>query len=303
MPSQTRDSITFHIDERDVAISSPDKLLWPDAGFTKRDLAEYYIAVADALLPHVADRPLTFKRAPGGVAEWWWYQTECPHPPPWVTTVPVPAAKRDRVWRYCVVNDTATLLWLANLGCLELHPLLVRQDDLARPTAVVFDLDPGPGTGLLECCAVALRLRDELTTARLTGFVKTSGAKGMHVFVPLAGRTTFDETRSYARTIAARLAAADPTRITDRTPKEQRAGKVLIDWQQNGPYRSLAAPYSLRLLSVPLVSMPLDWEEVAAVVEARDAVDLVFSPNRARARLAASGDPWNSIGMIEQAIS
>ena len=292
----------LRIEGKDVEISHPERVLWPRLGFTKGDLASYYESVAPAVLAHLAGRPLTFVRAPGGIGDRWWYQTECPHPPRWVATAPVPGARGDRVWDYCVVNDAATLLWLANLGCVELHPLLATADDLERATMVVFDLDPGIGTDLVACCRVALALRAALDRQGLEAFIKTSGAVGIHVVVPLTERATFDSTRSFARALARDLTDQDPDLVTDRMAKAGRVGKVFIDWQQNGPYKSLVAPYSLRLLDVPLVSTPLLWSEVEQAVMAGDERRLVFDPARALARLRRDLDPWADMWSWDQGL-
>ncbi|HWC14837.1 MAG TPA: non-homologous end-joining DNA ligase [Actinomycetota bacterium] len=302
--SAVEDAAALSIDAagRQVTITTPGRVLWPDIGFTKRDLAAYYVEVAEVLVPHLADRPVTLKRAPEGTTRPWWYQTECPSVAPWARTVPVPAAKGERVWNYCVVDDDATLLWLVNLGCIEFHPLLVRCGDLAAPTSVVFDLDPGPDVGLVECCEVALTLRRHLDGCGLTSFVKTSGGVGMHVVVPLSPPTTFDETRSFARGIAEQLVAETSGRVTDRMARGDRGGRVFVDWQQNGAYKSIPAPYSVRLMGVPLVSVPLRWEEVENAGDAGEAA-LLFVPSRALQRLSGGGDPWADLWHTDQRLS
>lgn len=286
-------------DSREVAITTPARVLWPEVGFTKKDLAEYYTLVAAVLLPHLVDRPVTLKRAPEGTTRPWWYQTECPSPPPWIRTTPVPGAKGDRTWNYCVVEDAATLLWLVNLGCIEFHPLLVRCSDLSAPTTIVFDLDPGDDVGLGGCCEVALMLRTELESRGLTSFVKTSGGSGLHVVVPLANGATFEQTRWLARDLGETLAGLKPRRVTARVQRQERTRRVFVDWKQNGPYKSIPAPFSVRLMRVPLVSMPLAWQDVEQAIDGDDAA-LLFTPARALQVIQQAGDPWAGIGEVEQ---
>lgn len=288
--------------ERRIALSSPDRILWPAIGFTKRNLADYYAAIAPALLPHLVGRPVTFKRAHEGINGHWWYQTECPHPPPWVETAPVPAATSDRVWNYCVVRDGATLLWLANLGCIELHPLLARSSDLTRAAAVVFDLDPGQGCGLVQCAEIALMLRALLEAEGLMSFVKTSGASGIHVTVPLDPGAAFEATAAFAANMSAAMVRLAPDRVTDQMAKATRAGKVFIDWRQNGPYKSLAAPYSLRLMTLPLVSVPLTWTELEDALDG-EGQGLLFLPSEVLARVANGTEPWAAVATTKQTLT
>ena len=278
---------------RRVTISSPGRVLWPEAGFTKSDALLYYTQIAPVLLPEIRDRPLTLKRAPEGTAGPWWYQTECPRPPGWMRTIAVPGAEGDKTWNYCAADEPAALVWLANLGCLELHPLLFAEADPAHPLDLVFDLDPGPPAGLVEAAAVALTLRSVLADQGLRSFVKSSGAAGLHVVVPLAGTNTFDETRTFARLVAETIEDADGAVVTQKGPGARR-GKVLIDWQQNGRFRSVAGPYSLRLARLPYVAAPLGWDELeAAIAEGRDS-RLLLLPREVLERVGAGTDPWQA---------
>ncbi|MCA1826453.1 MAG: non-homologous end-joining DNA ligase [Myxococcales bacterium] len=251
-----------------------DKVMYPQAGFTKGDVVAYYRAVAPALLPHLSGRAVTLARFPDGVEGAGWYQSNCPKGAP--KTVEV---TRARTVRYCLIDDLEALLWAVNLGTLELHPFLAPAADPDRPRAMVLDLDPGPGAGLAHCCEVAMRLRRLLDPDPSS--VKTSGAKGLHVYVPVSG--TYAETKARAR----ELARALPEHLaTDRHELLHREGKVLIDWRQNDPNRSTIAPWSLRATRVPLVSTPLRWEELA------DPSRLAFSPAMALERLERDGDPF-----------
>lgn len=286
--------IEVDVGGRRVTISSPDRMLWPEAGFTKSDALLYYTEIAPVLLPEVRDRPLTLKRAPEGAAGPWWYQTECPHPPAWMRTIAVPSAEGDKTWSFCAADEPAALVWLANLGCLELHPLLFVEADPAHPLDLVFDLDPGPPAGLVEAASVALTLREVLEGIGLPSCVKSSGAAGLHVLVLLDGTNTFEETKAFARLVAETLEKDDPRVVTEKGPRARR-GKVLIDWQQNGRFRSVAGAYSLRLARLPYVAAPLGWDELEATVdEGRDS-RLLLLPRQVLERVERGADPWQRV--------
>lgn len=274
----------LEIEGRRLTLSSPERMLWPEAGFTKRRMLDYYTAVAPALLPHIEDRPLTLARFPEGVDAYGWYQTQCRGRPEWLPT------RRVGSQDYCVVSDLPSLLWAANRGAVELHPLLARGERTDEPSVVVFDLDPGAPADLVDCCRVALELRGVLADAGLASVPKTSGSLGLHVYVPLNTRQTYAETKPFARTIAALLAARHPDRVVDRTARSLRAGKVLVDWGQNAETKSTIAPYSLRAMRYPTVSTPLAWAEVEAVAAQGGRERLTFGPDEARARVARLGD-------------
>ena len=276
------------VDGRTVHLSSLDKLLWPQARFTKGDMLDYYRAIAPALLPHLAGRPLTLGRFPDGVEGRGFAQNECRGSPEWLRTHAVTISS-GTVRRFCVVDDLPSLLWVVNQNALELHPFLALAERPDHPTAVVFDLDPGDGADLADCCDVALRLRTLLSELGLVAFAKTSGAAGLHVFVPVSG-ATFEETRPFARELAARLAAEQPERVTDRQARGLRAGKVLVDWLQNDPMRSTVAPYSLRAMPFPTVSMPVRWEEVEALAAERRTERMTFLSEDALVRVERNGD-------------
>jgi bifunctional non-homologous end joining protein LigD len=248
---------------RRVRLTNLDKVLWPRTGTTKRELFAYYIAIASALLPHIAGRPLTLGRYPDGVEGVNWFQTTCPHPPPWMETYPVRARDGGRGPNYCLVMDLAGLLWVVNLASIELHPLLVRSHRRDEATVVVFDLDAGPGASLAACCRVACELRARLSSHGLEAYPKTSGLEGLHVYVPLNSGAAFADTRRFARAVAADL-ARDRRDVTHLKAPRDRVGKVLIDWGRNSPNLSTVAPYSLRAMGWPVASTPVTWEEVEA---------------------------------------
>lgn len=280
----------IEVEGRRFAVSNLDKVLWPEAGFTKGDMIDYYRRVAPALLPHLGGRPVTLRRFPAGIEGWSWYQLQWPKGhPEWLPTRPVPGRTR-RVWDFCLVNDLPSLLWAANLGALELHPLLARGERLDEPSVVVFDLDPGPPADVVDCCDVALTLRDMLADLGLVSLVKTSGSVGLHVYVPLNAAQTFDETKTFARRLAARLASNHGERVTDDTRKSSRAGKILVDWMQNDATRSTVAAYSLRATAWPTVSTPVAWDEIERAAAARSAELLTFEPADVLTRLDRFGD-------------
>jgi bifunctional non-homologous end joining protein LigD len=279
---------------RTLALSNAEKVLFPAAGFTKRDLVDYYLAVAPAILPHLAGRAVTLARFPDGVDAPGWYQTNCPSGrPPWVGIAELRGG-RGQVLRYCRLENPAALAWAASMAAIELHPLLSSVDRDDAPAALVLDLDPRPPAGLADCARVALRIRELLAARRLEGRPKASGGAGLHVHVPLDGSAGFDAVNAFARAVARLLAARDPARVTDRMPLAGRAGKVLVDWRQNSPGRSLIAPWSLRAARLPLVAAPLRWGELEEVAESGDEDRLRIGPAEAIARLRCDGDPFAS---------
>jgi bifunctional non-homologous end joining protein LigD len=279
-----------------VEVSNPDKVLWPEAGFTKADLAAYYGAVAGAIVPHLAGRPVTLRRFPDGVDGWGWYQTNCRSAPDWLETAVVDG--RDAaVFRMCLLETPAALAWAANMAAIELHPLLARVPELDRPTAVVFDLDPGPPADVIDCCELALVLRERLAGVGLESFPKTTGSVGLHVYVPLNTTTTYAETRRFARALAESL--GDPRVVTIQR-RSARVGKVLVDWMQNDPMRSTVAPYSPRAVPWPTVSTPITWAEVAEALDRGRAELLTFTTETVVERLARHGDLFRPVLEVEQ---
>jgi bifunctional non-homologous end joining protein LigD len=260
-------------------LTNLDRVLWPAAGFTKGDMLDYYRAVAPVLLPHIAGRPLTLRRFPEGVDGPNWFQTNCRGAPPWVRVAPI-AGRRGGAFSMCVVDDVASLLWVVNLGTVELHPHPVLADDPARSNLLVLDLDPGDRAGLPECCEVALLLRERLPG---TPVVKTSGSLGLHVYARIEPAPD-TETKVVARALAEELAAERPDLVVARAGRDERAGRVFVDWLQNDATRSTVAPYSLRAAPWPLVSAPLSWAEV----ESRQPP--LVDAARALARVAELGD-------------
>jgi bifunctional non-homologous end joining protein LigD len=270
-----------------VELTSLEKVLWRRTGFTKGEMIEYYRAAAPALVPHLAWRPVTLGRFPDGVEGPGFAQNECRGRPDWLQTVEI-QLRSGEIRRYCLVNDLPSLLWVANLGTIELHPYLRRAGRLDQPTAMVLDLDPTPPATFGDCCRVALAARRLLEGEGLISVAKTSGAAGLHVFVPLNSEGTFAATKSFARVLAERLAAAAPALVATRMTRSGRAGKVLVDWLQNDPMRSTVAPYSLRAMPWPSVSTPVSWQEVEAA--ARHDEPPAFGPQDVLERLERLGD-------------
>jgi bifunctional non-homologous end joining protein LigD len=270
---------------RDVAITHPERVLYPATGMTKADVVAYYRTVAHVMVPHLRGRPLMLGRWPEGVEGRGFGQFECRGRPQWMSHHALRLTD-GRVVETCVADDARSLVWLANQGVIELHPYLYRVDAPDRPTAVVFDLDPGAGAGIAACCEVALLVRERLDALGLAAVVKTSGASGLHVFAPARG-ATFAETKALARRIASELARDRADRVTERIARDARARKVFVDWVQNDERRQTIAPYSLRAARVPRVSTPLSWDEVrAGALGAR----LVFGPDEVLERVRSRGD-------------
>lgn len=285
------------IGSKTLKVSNLGKILYPSVGFTKADVIDYYYRVSKAMLPHIAGRPLTLKRYPDGVDGKSFYQKECPaRRPEWVDTIPVGEGSVD----FCVVDDAAGLVWLANLASLEIHPLLVRERDLKTPTSVVFDLDPGPPANLLDCLAVALKLREALGELDLQAFPKTSGGKGLHIHVPLNTPVTFDHTKRFAHGMALLLQRSMPRKVTANMRTTVRRGKVLVDWSQNDDHKSTVAPYSLRAKDRPTVSTPVTWDEIEAVHGSRDMMSLSFEADDVLDRVEAQGDLFRPVVDLKQ---
>jgi bifunctional non-homologous end joining protein LigD len=289
----------LELEGRRLRLSSPEKVLWPRAGWTKRDLVDYYRAAAPVLLPHLRRRPLTLARFPDGVDERGWYQTNCRGHPEWMATHEL-VGRRGQLQRMCVVDDLPSLVWVANQGTIELHPFLAAAEATDHPLALVFDLDPGPPADVVACCVVALRIRDLLAADGLEGLAKTSGLVGLHVYVPLDGTVPFERTKSYARAVAERLEAETPALVTARSRRDLRSGRVLVDWLQNDSTRSTVAPYSLRAAPFPTVSTPVTWHEVEDVAAGGRAERLTFVAADVLRRIEADGDLFEPVVRLRQ---
>jgi bifunctional non-homologous end joining protein LigD len=275
---------------RELKLSNLGKVLYPEAGFTKRHLIDYYAAVAPVILPHLQGRPLTVVRWPDGVQGKSFFQKQSPaHRPDWVSTATIPASGKPI--DYTLAEDLPTLVWLANLAAIELHVPLARADAIDRPAAVVFDLDPGAPAGVLECARVALSLQGMFEHLGLRTLVKTSGSKGLQVYIPLNDpAVTYEQTKPFARAVAELLEVEEPELVVSRMTKTRREGRVLIDWSQNDEKKTTVCAYSLRATERPTVSTPLEWEEVRQALEAGDAEHLRFEASEVLERVRAQGD-------------
>ncbi|HEV3322291.1 MAG TPA: DNA ligase D [Solirubrobacteraceae bacterium] len=260
----TKQHVEIEVEGRRLRLSNREKLMYPHTGFTKGQLIDYYVAVAPWLLGHLAGHPVTLKRYPDGVEQPYFYEKRCPtHRPEWVQTAPVWSGRQEGTIEYCLIEDLPTLVWVANLAAIELHPSLARAGAQETPTALVFDLDPGEPAGQRECCRVALSIREIFDALGLQSLVKTSGLKGLQVYVPLNTAVTYEQTKPFARAVAELLEKQHPRLVVSRMTKSLRPGRVLIDWSQNDPHKTTVSVYSLRAHASPLISTPLDWEEVA----------------------------------------
>jgi bifunctional non-homologous end joining protein LigD len=280
-----------------LSLSNLDKVMYPETGFTKGQVIDYYTRIAPVLLPHLHDRPLTLKRYPNGVEGGHFYEKQCPsHRPDWVRSEPVELS--SKTIEFCICDDLPTLVWLANLADLELHPSLSKVPEVERPTLMAFDLDPGPGTGLVECCEVALLLRDALARLELDSFPKTSGSKGLQIYVPLnVDDVDYDHgTKPISNALARHLESEHPNLIVSQQKKELRKNRVLIDWSQNDEHKTTVSVYSLRARKRPTVSTPLTWDEV----EEGDADALVFEAEDVLARVEERGDLFAPVLELQQ---
>ncbi len=286
---------------RQLPIRNLDRVVFPQTATTKADLLDYYIRVGDLMLAHLRERLLHMHRYPEGVEGPRFWQKGCPeHRPEWMQTAPVWSRDKQANIDYCVVDELASLLWAVNIGSIELHTSLHTRADLHRPTTLAFDLDPGEGVDVVGCGEVALRLREMLADAGLRAYAKTSGSKGLQVYVPLNSDVTYAQTKPAARTIAQVLEEQWPERVVSRMAKALRAGKVLIDWGQNTEHKSMVCAYSVRAKSRPTVSTPVRWSEVQAAVDAGDPALLTFEMCDVLDRIARHGDLFADVLTLEQ---
>ena len=289
------------VDDRTLKLSNLDKVFYPKTGFTKGDLIDFYARIGPTLLPHLHDRPLTLKRYPNGVEEKFFYEKQCPsHRPDWVQTTAVWSGRNERTINYCLANDLSTLVWLANLADIELHTSLSVAEAIERPTMMVFDLDPGAPADIVQCCQVGLWVRDLFDQLGLESYPKTSGSKGLQVYVPLNTDVTYDDTKPFSKAVAELLEKQHPDHVVSRQTKELRPGKVLVDWSQNDQHKTTVNVYSVRAKDRPTVSTPVTWEEVERCLDAEDAELLVFDTRDVLARVDDQGDLFGPILAMSQ---
>jgi len=275
------------VDGRRLRLTNLDKVLYPATGFTKGEVIHYYTVIAPVMLPHLEGRPVTMLRLPDGVDGERFFEKRCPgHRPEWLPTVPLDAGSDIGA---CAIDEPAALVWTANLAALELHTPQARAADPWKPTAIVFDLDPGPGTDLSDCARVALALRELLTQLGLDAAIKTSGSKGLHLSLGLAPAVDDEHTKGFAFALGRVLESRDPQHVTTNMARNERGGKVFVDWSQNDRHKTTVCAYSLRATPVPGVSTPVSWDEVAVAADG-DTDALVFAPHDVTARVGELGD-------------
>ncbi len=284
-----------------VSLSNLDKDLYPAYGFTKAQILDYYRGIAPFLLPHLKDRALTLKRYPEGVDKEYFFEKRCPaHRPSWVKTAEIPQHHKEPI-TFCVVNDLESLIWVGNLASLELHVPLARAGSLQTPDFMVFDLDPGDGTDVLDCARVALILRDLLDGLGLVNFIKTSGRKGLHLYVPLNRKeTTFDDTKAFSKSVAGIMQKHYPDLVTAKMAKEHRSSRVFINWSQNDQSLTTVSVYSLRAAEKPFVSFPLEWKDVEEGARQGDREKFQILHSEALRRVEEKGDLFREVLVKEQ---
>jgi bifunctional non-homologous end joining protein LigD len=291
------------VGRRKLKLTNLDKVLYPKTGATKAEVIDYYARVADAIVPHLRGRPLTLRRFPEGVGrpDTSFFEKNCPkHRPEWVKTTPIYVDRRAGEIDFCLCENTATLIWMAQLASLELHPSLSKAIRMEQPTVLAFDLDPGKPAGLVQCCKVALRVRELFSAFEMECFPKVSGGKGLQVYVPLNTKVTYEQTSPFAKAIAQLLEKQTPKEVVSKMAKVERRGKVFVDWSQNHQKKTTIGVYSLRAREHPTASMPLHWKEVERAAKRGDAGDLRFEIPDAINRLETEGDLFEPVLKLTQ---
>src|SRR5271165_6956700 len=289
------------IQGRHLKLSNLEKVLYPATGFPKKDVIDYYARIAPAMIPHLAGRALTRKRYPDGVDGEPFFEKNAPmHKPDWVKTAPIWSGRNRRTIHYVLANDLPTLVWLANLAALELHPSLALAKDVACPTMMVFDLDPGPPANIVQCCEVGLWLREIFDHFGLQSFPKTSGSKGLQIYIPLNSKTSYEQTKSFAHAVARLLEQEHPELVVSDMKKAVRTNKVFVDWSQNDEHKTTISVYSLRAREQPTVSTPVEWSEVEQALKKKDAARMVFEAKDVLARVEKMGDLFAPVQKLKQ---
>jgi bifunctional non-homologous end joining protein LigD len=296
-----KNSPVVEVEGKHLKLSNLDKILYPAAGFTKGQVIDYYARVAPVLLPHLKGKPLTMKRYPEGVDQEFFFEKNAPkHRPDWVQTAPIWSYGNKRNVNYILANDLATLIWVANLASIELHPSLSLARDIGCPTMIVFDLDPGPPADMVECAQVGVWLREIFGHFGLKSFPKTSGSKGLQIYVPLNTPTSYEKTKPFAHALARLLEEEHPGLVVSDMKKAMRTGKVLVDWSQNDEHKTTVSVYAMRARERPTVSTPLKWEEVERVLAKRDPKLVVFEAPQVLERVHKMGDLFEPVLKLEQ---
>ena len=289
------------IEGKHLSLTNLDKVLYPAAGFTKGQVIDYYARIAPAILPHLKGRPLTLKRYPEGVdKEYFFEKNATKHRPDWVKTAPIWSEGNQRDINYILADDLPTLVWIANLAGIELHPSLSLAKDIACPTMIVFDLDPGPPANIVQCCQVGMWVREIFEHFGLQSFPKTSGSKGLQIYIPLQTPTSYDQTKPFAYALARLLEQQHPELVVSDMKKALRNGKVLVDWSQNDEHKTTISIYSLRARERPTVSTPVTWQEVEQALKKKDAGILVFEADQVLKRVEKMGDLFEPVLKLKQ---
>jgi bifunctional non-homologous end joining protein LigD len=289
------------IQDRQLKLSNLDKILYPTTGFTKGQVIDYYARIGPVLVPHLSGRPLTLKRYPNGVdSEFFFEKNATAHRPDWVKTAPIWSEGNRRNVNYILANDLATLVWVANLAAIELHPSLSLAKKIDQPTMMVFDLDPGPPANIVQCAQVSMWLREIFEHFGLQSFPKTSGSKGLQIYVPLNTPTSYEVTKPFAHALARLLEDQHRELVVSDMKKELRKGKVLVDWSQNDEHKTTIAVYSLRAREHPTVSTPVKWEEVEQLLRKKDPNLLVFEAKHVIERVEKIGDLFEPVFKLKQ---
>src|SRR5438309_3155021 len=295
------ESSTVDIQGKHLKLTNLEKVLYPAAGFTKGQVIDYYARIAPVLIPQLAGKPLTLKRYPNGVDQQFFFEKNATkHRPEWVKTAPIWSEGNHRDVNYILANDLATLVWMANLAAIELHPSLSLAADIESPRSMVFDLGPGLPASIVQCCQVAVWLRAIFDHFKLQSFPKTSGSKGMQIYVPLNTKTSYDETKPFAHALARLLENEHRDLVVSEMKKAVRTNKIFVDWSQNDEHKTTVSVYSLRAREHPTVSTPITWEEVEKALKKQDAGLLVFESGQVLARIEKMGDLFGPVVDMKQ---
>jgi bifunctional non-homologous end joining protein LigD len=290
----------LNVNGEQVEVSNLQKVFYPKTGFTKAQVIDYYIRISEVLLPHLRNRPITLKRYPNGVEGFFFYEKQCPtHRPKWIKTARVAKSEGGDI-HYCVMNDLPALVWAANLADLELHTFLHKAPAINRPTALAFDLDPGYPADIILCCQVWLWLKGMFEAMGLESFAKTSGSKGLQVYVPLNTAVTYEKTKPFAHAVAELLEKKFPESIVSKMQKSLRSGKVLVDWSQNDDHKTTVNVYSLRAKDHPTVSTPVTWKEVETALKKKNPGLLTFEAEEVLERVKKLGDLFGPVLTLKQ---
>ena len=297
MPTPT----IVEVQGRKLSLTNLEKILYPASGFTKGQVVDYYVRIAPVLVPHLAGRALTMKRYPGGVDQEYFFEKNAPmHRADWVKTAPIWSGSNRRTIHYILANDLPTLVWIANLASIELHPSLSLAADIATPTMIVFDLDPGPPANIVQCAQVGLWVREIFDHFGLRSFPKTSGSKGLQIYVPLNTKTNYEQTKSFSHAVARLLEQEHPGLVVSDMKKAVRTNKVFVDWSQNDEHKTTISVYSLRAREHPTVSTPVTWDEVEQALKKKNASRLVFEAKDVLARVEKMGDLFEPVQKLKQ---